>query len=273
MYPIINILGRTFQSYYVCAALAAVVGFLLSYVMLRKLIPLVHSILLPLITIVVALIGARIFNYMINPDAYKAGFTVWTFSYRKLSLMGGLIFGVVVILLYCTLTKRKVFALSDALVMPTTVGIILLKLGCFLNGCCFGIPTDGPLGMVFPANASVYEFVEALPLLKIKSPCVHPTQLYEMIGAFVAGTVAYVLTKIFKWKEGAVSALFAIWFAAFRWIILPLRNLPYSEEIIKVWYPGLYAAMIMIGFIQFHWVNRGSTTPMMRWIKKQKCNE
>lgn len=258
MYPIINILGQTFQSYYVCAALAAVVGLLLSYIMLRRLIPLGDALLLPLIIMIAALIGARMLNYMINPNAYQADFTVWTLSYRKLSLMGGLILGVIVILLYCMLARRKVLVILDAFVVPAASGIILLKLGCFLNGCCFGVPTDSAFGMVFPANAPVYEFVNSLPLLKSKSSYVHPTQLYEMIGTFIAVAIAYILTKKFKWKEGSVSALFAILFASVRWLILPFRDLPYPEEIVTAVYPGLYTGMITIGMIQFLIANKSA---------------
>lgn len=250
MYPVINLSGQTIQTYYVCAAFAAVIGMLLSYVMLRKLMPRGQSFLLPVIIVVAALIGARVLNYIINPDAYGADFTVWTFSYRKLSLMGGLILGVFVIVLYCMLTGRKTFAVLDAFVIPVAIGIILLKLGCFLNGCCFGIPTDGPFGMTFSANASMYEFINSLPVLKTKSPRVHPTQLYEMIGAFIAVSMAYGFTKKFKWKDGSVSALFAILFSAARWMILSFRELPYAKEIVTILYPCLYAGMIIIGIVQ-----------------------
>jgi phosphatidylglycerol:prolipoprotein diacylglycerol transferase len=56
------------------------------------------------------------------------------------------------------------------------LGLALGKVGCFLEGCCWGGHTDGPLGVRFPGHA--------LPR--------HPTQLYEaaVALALAAGLAA-----------------------------------------------------------------------------------
>lgn len=244
MYPYIEIFGHTVQSYFLCAALAGIVGIALSVVFLRKHKQGIWAVLLPVIVAAAALIGARLLNFITNPRAFSEDFSVWTLSYRQLSLMGGLIAGVAVIIVYCILKKEKIAGIADAFSIPAAAGIILLKLGCFLNGCCHGKPTNGPFGMVFPANAAKYDFINSLIGLSAKSPVVHPTQLYEIAGAVVAISAAIVLPHIFKMKDGSRAAIFAILFSAARWIILPFRELPYDRQIITIFYPCLYAVII-----------------------------
>lgn len=245
MCPYLYLFGYKLQSYYLCAALAGIIGIALSAVCLRKKNQGPWALILPLLAAVSALIGARVLNYITNPRAFS-GMALWALSYRKLSLMGGLIAGTAAIALYCLIKKDKIAAIADAFVLPAAAGIFLLKLGCFLNGCCHGKPTEGPFGMIFPANESKYHFINSLKLVNAKSPVVHPTQLYEIAGVLAAVLAAVLLTKAFKLAEGSAAAVFAACFSAARWIVLPFRELPYDSRISAVFYPCLYAALIVI---------------------------
>jgi phosphatidylglycerol:prolipoprotein diacylglycerol transferase len=65
------------------------------------------------------------------------------------------------------------------------LGICFGRLGCFFGGCCFGLPIDPPLGLVFPPGSPAsYEQFEAglLPDKNLPSLPVHATQLYEAAG-------------------------------------------------------------------------------------------
>ena len=69
---------------------------------------------------------------------------------------------------------------------------------------------------------------------------------YKMAGVIAAITAAMILPRVRKLKDGSRAAIFAVLFAAARWIILPLRELPYDRQIVTVFYPCLYA--VVIGF-------------------------
>lgn len=256
MYPYINVFGHAVQTYYICAALAFLVGFVMSVIALKRRKHGLWAVLLPLLVAVVALVSARLLNYITNPRAYTDDFTVWSLSYMKLSLMGGLIGGVAVLIVYCLLRRLRLGAVADAFTLPAAAGIVLLKLGCFLNGCCHGVPTDGPFGMIFPANEVKYRFINSLKTVKAKSPIVHPTQLYEIVGAVAAVVLALVLTRTLKLREGSRAAIFALGFAAARWIILPQRELPYDPEVVSVLYPLLYAGVILCAGIYLIYINK-----------------
>ena len=251
MYPIMYLFGHPVQTYYVCAALAGLTGLILSALLLRRVLPAPGWLVLPLLTAAAALLGARGLNILTNPEAYGSRFSPWTLQYTRLSLMGGLGAGVAAILGYCGMARQRPGRVLDAFVLPAAAGIFLLKLGCFCNGCCFGKPTEGPLGMIFPANAARYEFINSLPLIHAASPRVHPTQLYEMAGCVLALVLAYLLERLTKPAPGGRAAVFAAGFALARWLVLPLRALPYPDIVIRVVYPALYAAVIGGGILLF----------------------
>lgn len=238
MLPVLRIFGLSLQSYYFFAALAGLTGFVLSALALRRLGLGARSLLLPLLCLILAPAGARLLNYLTNPEPYLEGFSLWSLRYTKLSLMGGLGAGLLGILLGCAFLRRAPGPILDAFVLPAALGILLLKLGCFCNGCCFGKPTEGILGMVFPANTLRYRFLDSLPLLRASSPRVHPTQLYEMAGALLALGLALGFGR--RFGPGGRCAIFAGVFALARWAVLPLRALPYSESVLQVGYPLLY---------------------------------
>ena len=53
------------------------------------------------------------------------------------------------------------------------------RLGCFMAGCCHGLPTESFLGVQFPADSPACQLHGLQP--------VHPTQLYEMVLLIALG--------------------------------------------------------------------------------------
>jgi phosphatidylglycerol---prolipoprotein diacylglyceryl transferase len=102
------------------------------------------------------------------------------------------------------------------------LGIFFGRLGCFLGGCCFGAPTDPPLGVIFPGgSAASYEQFEAglIASKNLPSLPVHPTQLYESFGCLAIA--AYLLLWLHPRKrfDGQVLLMFLILYAVLRFMI------------------------------------------------------
>mgnify|MGYP006266080249 FL=1 len=62
---------------------------------------------------------------------------------------------------------------ADAFAPAIMVGAAFGRVGCFMSGCCYGVPTELPWGIDFPATAGP----------------VHPTQLYDATFAAICGAV------------------------------------------------------------------------------------
>jgi len=102
------------------------------------------------------------------------------------------------------------------------LGIFFGRLGCFFGGCCFGLPTDPPLGMSFPpGSAASYEQFESglLADKHLASLPVHPTQLYEALGCLAIA--AYLLLWLHPRKrfDGQVLLMFLMLYAVLRFLI------------------------------------------------------
>lgn len=76
--------------------------------------------------------------------------------------------------LYARLRRRPFGPAADVLAAAAPLGLIFMRTGCALNGCCFGTPTGGRWGFVFD-GPHMPAALRGTPL--------HPTQLYEALGA------------------------------------------------------------------------------------------
>jgi phosphatidylglycerol:prolipoprotein diacylglycerol transferase len=106
------------------------------------------------------------------------------------------------------------------------LGIFFGRMGCFLGGCCFGLPTHSHFGVAFPPGspASYEQFAAGLIASKnLESLSVHPTQLYEAFGclAIAAWLIGYAEPR--KRFDGQVLLLFLGSYAVLRFGIEYLR--------------------------------------------------
>lgn len=244
MLPEMNILGLSLRSYDALAALAAGLGLLLAWRGLKGTNLGSWRYLAPLLLAAAALVGARLWNYAVNPAQFGPDFHLWTLRYGRLSLYGGLVAAFLALLLFCRLKKVSPLPLMDSMVLPGGVSVVLLKLGCFLNGCCFGKSTAGPLGLVFPANAGAYDFLDTLPFLNPLPRSVYPTQLFESVGAALCLLIVVPLALRHKWPAGTAALLYTFSFTLVRLLIHPLRFFPYAVWITRILYPAIYAAIL-----------------------------
>lgn len=121
-------------------------------------------------------VGSRILGLLVySPENWRALFTVKHYVSMCGSGWGGLLaYLLLAVPAAWLLTPRKQAAL-DLVASTIPLPFILAKLGCFCNGCCYGLPCALPWGVVFPAGSR--HAPAGIPL--------HPTQLYEIIGILV----------------------------------------------------------------------------------------
>jgi phosphatidylglycerol:prolipoprotein diacylglycerol transferase len=99
------------------------------------------------------LVGARLWNVAVNPGNFLGQTKWYTLKLAGLSLYGGLIASAVALVLFTKGRKIGVLPVLDAMAAPGGIAFCFARLGCFLNGCCGGIATNGPFGVVFPDHS------------------------------------------------------------------------------------------------------------------------
>lgn len=125
--------------------------------------------------------------------------------------------------------RRERFPLGpavDVVGMVLPLGIFFGRLGCFFGGCCFGLVTDHPLGLRFPAfsPASEKQFREGLLQSKaMESLPVHATQLYESAGCLAIAAFLILWLHPRKRFHGQVLLAFLGLYAILRFAIEYLR--------------------------------------------------
>ncbi|MEC9485146.1 MAG: prolipoprotein diacylglyceryl transferase family protein [Candidatus Izemoplasma sp.] len=114
-------------------------------------------------------------------------------DFESISFLGGLIGGI-----GCFIVLLKLFLKEESIQYRSIFGTVLTgvvlahafgRIGCFLAGCCYGVPTDSLLGVTFPYG-DAHETYEGL--------AVYPTQLFESLFLF---SLFIVLDRA-KWIRG-----------------------------------------------------------------------
>lgn len=120
---------------------------------------------------------------------------------------GGVILLVAALFAYARLKRLSIARLGSTLSAPFFLGIAVGRLGCFANGCCFGLPASSFLGVHFPpwsqASRIARELLEDAAEVSIPGntgtdvfvPAVHPTQLYSAAGALLCMGIVLWVTK------------------------------------------------------------------------------
>lgn len=129
-----------------------------------------------------AVIGAR-FLYVISywdrlmekPLFPNAPWTeVFMLQRGGLVYYGGLIGASLACIIYARLRKLPLWKFGDILAPSIALGYMFGRVGCFLNGCCFGRACNLPWAVRYPVGHETH------PVDGLATP-VHPTQLYDSL--------------------------------------------------------------------------------------------
>ena len=116
-----------------------------------------HMTNLALYAVVGGMVGARLFFVIHYFEKFREH--LWEFFYiwqGGLEFYGGVVVAIPVTILYLRPHKLPIRRTFDILAIGLMLGVGFGRLGCFMNGCCYGKPTDAPWGIRFPYNSFPY---------------------------------------------------------------------------------------------------------------------
>ena len=106
--------------------------------------------------LIVGLLGAKLFHVVHYFDRYRNDLLSILSGYG-FEFLGGFLCGVVFLWLYLWKQKLPKRLYLDVLAIGLMVGLGFGRIGCLMNGCCFGKCTDAPIGIRFPYRSPAFE--------------------------------------------------------------------------------------------------------------------
>lgn len=182
-----------------------------------------------MIGLALGVVLARVFYVVLNRGEYSSDLShslrLWE---GGLTFHGAVAGAVITAVAYAHFNKMSFWKLGDFLAPYMFLGYAIGRVGCFLNGCCYGTPTKLPWGVKFMLAAS--------PTATMKFPVpvertltgevwsrdhLHPAQLYATIAGL---TFFFVMRHLrgrfahFDRRSGRLVAAFFFFFGIERFI-------------------------------------------------------
>ena len=116
--------------------------------------------------------------------------------------------------------------MTDVAAPAVAIGIAIGRIGCFLNGCCYGAVCHLPWAVCFPAGSHAWARQVDAGLISpwaIHSLPVHPTQIYASLAGFA---LLGLLLAYFPRRRaaGEVMAVLMIVYPLTRWPLEAVRG-------------------------------------------------
>ena len=167
------------------------------------------------LAMVSGILGARIF-YVVQFFHYYRD-NLWgmiRIDQGGLVFYGGFLLALATVIVYSKIQKLDIIRILDFFIPALTAAHGLGRIGCFLNGCCFGKATTAWWGIKAPANSALEMAAGSAPL--------HPVQLLE------AGE-NFLLCIFFCWlirrvKRGVVISSYLVIYGVLRFFNELLRG-------------------------------------------------
>lgn len=147
------------------------------------------------------IIGARLF-YVIGHlrEFAKQPFMALAVWQPGLVFYGGLLGGTIAVLIFVRVKKLFLWDIADTIVPGLALGYAIARIGCFLNGCCYGAPSNLPWAVNF------FDVPR------------HPTQIYSFIYSLLIFGIVWFYRKRIK-TPGILFWLYLGLYAISRFVV------------------------------------------------------
>ena len=192
-------------------------------------------------TVIAGIVGARLFyvteywQKMLRFD--EAGqilpieslFSLFNIADGGIVVFGSILGGMLAALVFMLLNKMPILRTFDLMAPALMLGIAIGRIGCLLNGCCFGAVTESSWGIVFPPDSPAHFHQVAKGMVAESSLLVlpvYPTQIISSGLALLLCVTLLILRKsrLFRERDGLVFATFMILYSMGRFMIEFVRN-------------------------------------------------
>lgn len=212
------------QSYGVLLAFSFLVGILFAAHRAKKRnIPQNFILDLSIIIAISSLLGARFLYVIFHLNEFRGHWldsispfqSSGEFGILGLTMLGGVLGAILASWIYVRVKGYNFLKIADIFSPSIALGLIFVRIGCFLYGCCYGIPADGSWwGIVFPLDCPAGAAFPDTPI--------YPTQLFSSFGGvIILGSLLLMEARTFP--DGFTFFSFLVLYGMKRFLIDILR--------------------------------------------------
>jgi len=141
--------------------------------------------------VIPGILGARGVYIALNWHDYAGNIgEIFNLQMNGLTSFGGLVFGAFGLIGWAKFSKISIISALDTVGLPFVWAQAIGRMGCLLNGCCYGFPYSGPLAVVTPDKPGLY----------------FPSQILDA-AMLVVGSIIILLMERRKLKSGQFLSL------------------------------------------------------------------
>ena len=159
------------------------------------------------------IIGAKIIHVIDNLSHYIANPNEIV-NPAGLAIFGAILGGVLGLYIYCRVKQAQFAPLADAMAPGIILAQAIGRIGCTINGCCYGAPTSLPWAITWTHPDSYGPLGVA----------VHPTQIYELLWDLLVFAILWWLLRGRLKLSGTLFAAYLALYAIGSFLIRFLRG-------------------------------------------------
>ena len=161
-----------------------------------------------LLVLIGGILGARLVYILSNLPYYLSRpLEIFNLSKGGLVWYGGFAGGLLAALFYTRKQKIDFWNAADLAAPYIALAQSLGRVGCFLNGCCFGMQTKAPFAVIFPGDPSPR----------------HPTQLYSSFALILI----FIILRLWQDRrhfKGEIFIGYCLFYSSKRFLMEFLRG-------------------------------------------------
>ncbi len=137
--------------------------------------------------IIFSILGARLLFVLLNMSYFaQHPWEIFLLNRGGLVYYGGLAGGFFSAFFYLKKNQLPLWKTGDIICTALPLGQAFGRIGCFLNGCCFGKPGHETWCLVYPIGTAPFEHYEDFLTI-------HPVQLYNAATTFLIFLILYTV--------------------------------------------------------------------------------
>lgn len=183
-------------------------------------------------TALAGILGARLVFVALDWRAYVGEpLHILYFWEGGLSFHGALVGGGLAVALIARRWGIRFLHMADVLAPGVALAYAVGRIGCFLNGCCYGVPTDLPWACSFQDPFDPHKH----------TPPSHPTQIYASLSNLI---IFAVLARMQRppHPTGQVFWAYLVLYGVYRFIV-------------EFWRIGATSSVLALGLSDAQWVS------------------